>query len=249
MNDTKSQSIFDIDFKDLALLLLKRIWLLILAFAICFGFIYYTRELPKRPLYTAVATMYVSNSNETKYYYSTSDTYNSQNLIKVCSVVMRTDAVASLVRDELKEQDEKYANISLAAISGSINVTSIEETEVMRITCTTGDPQMSADICNAILSIVPDVLTERIKVGTAEPLDTAVVPMGSTNHPSFRTPALYGFMGAAVVAVIIVLAYLLDTRIKSKEEITNQYGIPILSEIPNFNIKSKERYNMYYEYK
>jgi len=49
------------------------------------------------------------------------------------------------------------------------------------------------------------------------------------------------------MAVILVIAYLLDNRIRSKEEITDQYGIPVLSDIPNFNVKSKERYQTYYE--
>ena len=67
-----------------------------------------------------------------------------------------------------------------------------------------------------------------------------------TNYPSFKIPALGGLALALVVAVVIVLSYYLDTRIKSKEEITERYGIPILSEIPNFNMKSKERYRTYY---
>jgi capsular polysaccharide biosynthesis protein len=83
-------------------------------------------------------------------------------------------------------------------------------------------------------------------VGAANPLDTAEDAYRG-NMPSLKSAILFGFIGAAAMAVILVIAYLLDNRIRSKEEITDQYGIPVLSDIPNFNVKSKERYQTYYE--
>ncbi len=243
MNTQNSQSVFDIDFRDLGLLLIRRFWILVLCFALCFGYIYYTKETVKVPLYTASATMYVSNSNDVRYYYSTSDTYNAQKLIETCSVVIKTNKVIDKVVDQL---DGKY---KASEIRSSISVSSIQETEVMQIICTTTDPNKSAEICNAILVVVPSILKENIKVGAAEILDEAQVPQTKTNLPSFRQPFIYGIAAAAVAGVIIVVAYLLDTRIKSKEEITAQYGIPVLSDIPNFNVKAKERYRTYYEHR
>lgn len=243
MNNQSSQSIFDVDFKDIAILLLRRAWAIILAFAICFGYIYYTKEITKVPMYTASATMYVSNSNDTKYIYSSSDVYNASALIDTCSVVIKTNTVMELVVEEL---DGKY---SQSYIKSCINVFSVNETEVMQITATTPDAQGSADICNAVLKVIPQILKDKIKVGAANVLDEAVIPTSCTNLPSFKKPVIYGLGGAVIVAAVVIIAYLLDTRIKSKEEITEQYGLPILSDIPNFNIKTKERYNNYYEYR
>ncbi len=236
-------SVFDINFKELFFLLLRRLWAMILAFAIVFGGWYYFKEMPKRPYYTARATMFVSNSGDTKNYYSAGDTYNAQALIETCGVVIKTDRVVSEVSEVL---GGKYSD---AVIRSSISVSSVSETEVMEIKCTTDDPVKSADICNAVLQVVPSVLKERIKVGAAEILDTASVPTAASNLPSFHDPFVYGLLAAAIVAAGIVISYLLDTRIRSKEEITAQYGIPILSEIPNFTMRPKEKYRSYYEYK
>lgn len=243
VNNQNDQSIFDVDFKDIAVLLLRRAWAIILAFVICFSYIYYTKEITKVPLYTASATMYVTNSNNTKYVYSSSDSYNASALIETCSVVIKTNTVMELVAEELGgKYPQNY-------IKSCINVVSVNETEVMQITATTQDPQSSADICNAVLEVVPKILKERIKVGAANVLDYAEVPTVKTNLPSFKKPITYGLIAAGVVAVVVVLTYLLDTRIKSKEEITAQYGIPVLSDIPNFNIKAKERYQTYYDHR
>ncbi len=305
---SKNEGGFEIDLKEVALLLLKRIWILLLCFAVCFGALYYIVEIPKKPMYIATATMYVSSSNETISSYSTNESRNSQDLIKVCSVVIKQNVVTEPVIEEmqvraqvLKQNAEslaadadaietgaapndtvsletelgaadtleatpqskaarlrerskalmnlydEYMNMDSAFIAESVDVSPVDETQVMKITCTTEDAQMSIDICNSVLDIVPDMLIERIKVGVAEPLDTATeITTVGTNYPSFKIPALGGLALALVVAVVIVLSYYLDTRIKSKEEITERYGIPILSEIPNFNMKSKERYRTYY---
>ena len=52
-----------IDIKSIVLLLLRRIWILILAFLLCFIFTYCMFERPKVPVYSATAMMYVSNTS------------------------------------------------------------------------------------------------------------------------------------------------------------------------------------------
>ena len=45
-----------------------------------------------------------------------------------------------------------------------------------------------------------------------------------------------GFIaGAALAALIIFLINLFDTRVKSSEELSNKYNLPILGEVPNLH--------------
>ncbi len=262
-NNNNNGALLDIDFKDLALLLLKRFWLIVLAFALLFSYKWWfakDAEQKKVPTWTSSATMYVTNSNETKFIYSTSDTYNAQNLIKTCAVVIGTNQVRSQIADQLNSMEQ--AKVDAAAAEGktyepyeysawnigSISISSVRETEVMSISVTNTDRDRAKDVCNAILKVVPKVLKEKIMVGAANPIDDASEPyMG--NLPTIKNALMYGLIGAAGMAVLIVIAYLLDNRIRSKEEITQQYGIPVLSDIPNFNAKTKERYSTYYEHR
>ena len=47
---------------------------------------------------------------------------------------------------------------------------------------------------------------------------------------------LIGFVaGAAVAMLIIFLINIFDTRVKSAEELTTKYNLPILGEIPNLH--------------
>lgn len=259
-NTTNNGGLLDIDFKDLALLLLKKLWLIIICFALFFSYKWWFVEQKKVPTYTASASMYVTSSNETRWIYSTSDTYNATNLIKTCGVVITTEEVRQQIAELLNSTEaakveaaaaegKTYTPVEYTAGTlGSIQISSVEETEVMSISVTTGDRQKSVDVCNAILKVVPKVLKEKIMVGAANPLDTAT-DAWKGNLPSLKSAIVFGLIGAAAMAVLIVIAYLLDNRIRSKEEITEQYGIPVLSDIPNFNVKSKERYQTYYEHR
>ncbi len=258
MNNNNNGTLLDIDFKDLALLLLKRFWLIVICFALFFSFKWFVQEQKKKPTWTSTATMYVTNSNDTKYIYSTSDTYNATNLIKTCAVVIGTNQVRMQIVDQLNateqskadaaaEKGETYEPYLYNSLNiGAINISSVNETEVMSISVTNDDPERAVEVCNAILKVVPKVLKEKIMVGAANPIDDAQ-PAYIGNLPNMRNAVVFGLIGAAAMAVILVLAYLLDNRIKSKEEITQQYGIPVLSDIPNFNVKTKERYSTYYE--
>lgn len=251
MDNKNTPGMFEnIDYKDLAFMILRRLWIVILAFAIAFAYCYYTKELTRVPCYKTSATMYVTNSNDIKYYYSSSDTYNAQNLIKTCGVVINTAGVRQEIADELNSQGKTYVDGNpYKADYINIEVSSVNETEVMQITATTTNPQVSADICNAALEVVPQVLKDKIKVGAAEVLDVAPVNKSNINQPTYNSPLMYGGVAAGIVVAVFVMLYMVDTRIKSKEEITQVYGLPVLSEIPNFNVKSKERYNAYYEHR
>lgn len=241
-NNQNNQSIFDIDFRDVALLLLKRAWIIILVATCCFAYDWFFVEQERIPMYTAQAKMYVTNSNDVKYYYSTSDSFNSSKLIETCNEVIKTNSVMSMVSKEL---DGEY---SAAYIRGAINISSVNETEVMLITCVTAKAEASVEICNAVLKVVPEILKDKIKVGAAEEIDRAEGAVQG-NYPQIANSIKFAVLAALGVAVVVVLVYLLDTRIKSKEEITMQYNIPVLSDIPNFNIKNKERYQAYYEHR
>ncbi len=259
-NNSNNGSLLDIDFKDLGLLLLKKLWLIVIAFALLFSYKWWFVEKKKMPTWTSNATMYVTNSNETKFYYNTSDTYSASKLINTCAQVINTNLVKSQIADQLNSMEQ--AKVDAAAEEGNtytpyeynawnigaINISSVAETEVMSISVTSDDPERAVDSCNAILKVVPKVLKEKIMVGAANPLDEAQAPYKG-NLPNMRSAVMFGLLGAGGMAVILVVAYLLDNRIRSKEEITQQYGIPVLSDIPNFNVKSKERYTTYYEHR
>lgn len=234
----------NINIKAYLQLLLRRAWMLILAFAIAFGLVYCLYEYPKQPVYTAEATMFVKSSDADQKYYTSTESYAAQALIKTCSVVIKSDTVAREIQAVLAET---YPGLTIYQIQGCMSINSVNETEIMSIRATTGDPQLSVDICNAALDVVPQMLLDVVKVGAANVLDGATYAT-SSNFPSFRSPMMYGALAAAAVAGVLFLIFILDTRIKGSEEIVRLYKLPVIGEIPNFNHSASGRYGRYSRY-
>lgn len=225
-------------------LLLKRSWIMLIAFVVSFVAVYLVNERPKVPVYTAEATMFVKSSDADQKYYSSAEAYAAQDLIRTCSVAIKSNTVASHIQEVLKDT---YPDLTVGQIKGCMSISSINETEIMSIRATTGSPELSVDICNAALDVVPQMLIDVVKVGAANVLDSASSVV-SSNYPSYQSPMMAGLFAVCAVAGVLFLIFLLDTRIKGSEELVKMYKLPVIGEIPNFNQSSGKRYGRYGKY-
>lgn len=244
-----------IDLKAMALLLLRHAWIIILAFLLCFILTYFAVERPKVPVYSATATMYVSPGSST--YYSSGNQLNAQALINVCNVIVKSNRALTSVMEELDTLDGTADGVftsavsgrkyTAAAIKGMVNLSSVNNTEVMAVRVTCGDETDAIIIADAIVDVVPLVVEDIINSGYAKKVDSAY-RSGTGNMPGLTKPAAIGFFAAALVSAIIILISTFDTRIHTKDDITAVYNVPIIGEIPDFSGKTNERYYARYEH-
>ena len=236
-----------INFRAYFSLLFRYFWLLILAFAVAGSYSWFALEQSKSPIYTAQSTMYVTSGKQENWVqYSTSYQYAAQALIETCSVVIQSDRSIEQIRQQLIDQ---YPDISAGEIRGAISVGSVNDTEVMSITVTSSDKGKAIDIANAALEVVPAILKDVVKVGEANPLDTASHASAS-NFPSMRGPFIFGSVAAVGVAGLLFVFIFFDTRIKDEEELIRDFGLTVIGEVPNFTHPVGGKYSYYrYAYK
>ena len=180
-----------IDLARLAVYILKRIWLVILCAAIGFGIMYY-RASKSPDTYTASGTMFVTNSNPNLVNYgytSTSDISSAVQLVNIYSEVVKSETVMQRVLEygiEPAEENgtdhdillsQKYPGISSDYIRSVISMRSVNETPMVRVSCTTLNPRMSADICNSVLQVAPGAIKDVVSAGEAKAQDYATVPV------------------------------------------------------------------------
>jgi capsular polysaccharide biosynthesis protein len=135
-------------------------------------------------------------------------------------------------------------SISASQIKSLVSISSVNDTEVISISATTENPQLSADICTYISEVAPSLLTRVTQAGSVEPVGTAKVPT-SPSSPNVKKITMIGFMLGFVLAVaIVVIADLIDNRIKFADDFKKKFSdIPVLSEIPDMSeTESKVRY-------
>ena len=172
--------------------------------------------------------MYVNNnSNQEGNYLSSNDLSVAVRLVNTYINIIESDRVLEKVIVETGAQLEHDA------LREMIRAAAVNETEMFAVTVTSNDAQLSADLANAIAKVSPEVISQIIKGSSAEIIDYAKVPP-TYSSPNYTQSAILGFFVGALLAVVaIVIASMLDVRIKSEEDLTETFSFPVLGSIPD----------------
>lgn len=218
-----------IDLVRLIRYLLKRIWLPILCALIGFGGMYYRSTYMMPDTYTAFATMYVFNGNPNaiNYQYTTATDINtSVMLVDTYAVVIRSNKVMEAVAEQLDQ------SILPQYIASTLSMSSVGETGVMQIACTTPDPQLSMDICNAVVSIAPAEIIRVVNAGSAEVIDYAELPLEPNNRQPIKKGIIGALAGGVLGAGVLLIFFLMNRKLADTRDWTDNYTLPVLSTIP-----------------
>lgn len=178
-----------------------------------------------RNTYTASTTMYVlvkNNSNN-----------NSSSLSSDLSASqMVTNDVSSLL-DSDRVTNETAADLGLADLKGyKVSVSSETTSRVISLSVTSTDPDGAARVANAMAENVSSIAQQVMDVQSVNVIDQAQTP----SKPSGPNRTLYvavAFLAGLFAAVaIVVLADMLNTKVRSQEELEELLGIPVIGRVP-----------------
>lgn len=231
MNET-----VEIDLRELLKILLKRSWLILLC-AVIMGasVLVYTHKFVE-PTYQASVTIYVNNnSNKDSNHISSSDLAVALRLVETYVNIIQSDTVLE------KVISETGLTLSAGQIRGMLSAKAVGETEMFRVSITSTNPQMSADIANAIAEAAPTEISKIIEGSAAKIIDYAKVPT-VPSAPNYSTNTVVGGAVGAVIAVILVIVmHLADVRVKKEEDLLRIMDAPVLGVIPDLEELSRKK--------
>ena len=217
----------EIDLKEFFRVLLRRSWIIILC-AVLLGtsLLVYTMNFVA-PKYQASTSIYINNNSG-----HSGDSVSSGDLAVALRLVA---SYANIIKSErvLNKVIEKTGLVmSPAQLQGMVKAEPMGETEMLEVTITTPNAQMSADIANAIAEVAPGEIKEIIEGSSAKIVDYAKVP-SSPSSPNYVTSFILGAaIGAFLVIGVLLLQMVTDARIKSEDDLTRICAIPVLGTIP-----------------
>lgn len=230
MNSKRKLKGTDIDLLSILSNVWKKKYIIILACVIGALAMFLRAEFLLDSTYTASATMYANNSKDTEESdkISSSDMSASIKLINACGVIIKSDPVIEQVAKEL----------GVKWVPGSINVYSVNETQVFKVDVTYTDPEQAALVANAIAKVAPEQIANIVDGCSVKLISNAKVPT-SKSWPSKKTETMKGaVIGFAISLFAVCIITLLDTRIK-KEDDLERWDYPILGVIPSFTSAQK----------
>ncbi len=207
-------------------------------------------------LYKSSVSIYVKNSSEQKVDVATaSDLSAAKSLASTYIVILDDDVVYDKVSEMLltaygsdqmssfftiKKDDNGKEYIPASQIRSLVTASTVNNTEVISISATTRDPQLSADICNDIATYAKDLLTQVAKAGSVESIGSAKVPTSASGPNVKRYTIIGALIGFVLAAAVVIIIKLFDNRINTADDIKNRFDIPVLGEIPDLEMNDKE---------
>lgn len=186
--------------------------------------------------YAARATMYVygvSDPDDSK----GNDWGDPTEIAENCTVILTDTDVLEKVADKLNRP------VPAAALQGMVSVSTVGKTNVLSVSALTTDAKLSADICNAVTEVAPDVIQQIVKKGSVETISMAK-PAAAPAGPNLKKNALLGALaGLLLMALLAIVAELTDKTIKSLSDLKAHTNIPLLGEIPLMNSPKRKELN------
>lgn len=223
--------------QDIVRTIMSHIWI-ILAAAFLFGtasWIYTAKRIPK--MYQTSVTFYaVGNAQQGDTSINTGEISTSRLLASTYSFIFRTNTVMKAAADKLGEMGYP---ISYQAIKAMTTV-STTNTEIFTATFSSADKAHLKQIANTVADVGVEWIKEIVGSGGAKIIDYAEEP-GAPYSPDVKANVITGaLIGFLLAAVIVVIRMLTDTTIWNEEDLTKQYGIPVLGSIPQLTSLEKQ---------
>lgn len=225
-NQTETQ----ISIIDIINMMLTFWWLIVILAVLVGGGTYAYSKLTSVEQYSSFATIYINTQTEQK-----TDDVNTTAIVDAATLmptyieVLSSKPFLETISDDI---DNKY---DFDAINQMVTYSSTDETNILGITVKSVDAHDAYLIAESISHNAPDKIRQVFEGGSVKLINYAEESVLPLPNNSLKK-GLIGFIaGAALAALIIFLINLFDTRVKSSEELSAKYNLPILGEVSNLH--------------
>lgn len=178
----------------------------------------------KKPMYKSNTTVVLISEKGNNY--SQNDAQLNKNLIGTYSEIVKSRKVL----------DEVIGNLGLdyntADLSNKINVSSVENTEIIKISVSDNDAVRAKLITDEIAKVFSEKIKEVYNLENVSVLDKAVVSKKPYNINFIKDSVIYLAIGFVLSFGIVFVMYYFDTTIKSSSSIEDKLGLTILGIVP-----------------
>lgn len=185
-----------------------------------------------KPKYKAYTTLVLAQAdvmvpeNESQQGITQSELTLNQKLVPTYSELVKTKNVLREVIRELK------LNVDEDELKKNVTVKLVEDTELIQITVTNKNALDAKNIANKIAEIFSDRIKDIYKINNITIVDEAEEPSAPYNINHIRDIAIFMAIGLVVAVIYVLLTNILDSTVKSAEDIEKELEVSVLASIP-----------------
>ena len=186
----------------------------------------------KTPLYSGDTTILLvqdsGNSNMTQ-----NDVALNQKLVATYSEIIKSRRVLNQVIKQLQ------LDYTAEALSSKINVSSINDTEIIKISVSDEDAETACVIADTIANVFEKEIVELYNLKNVSIIDEAEIQDHPYNINTVRDLIIFFLAGAVLSVGVVFVFYYFDTSVKSSEEIEAKLGVTVIGTVPLYKRKKK----------
>ena len=180
------------------------------------------------PLYNSTTSVIlVSENNANNLGTLNSELQANNTLVSTYSQIVKSRKVVSKVINNLK-LDYTYKELY-----ERINVSSIDDTAIIKIEVADPDSELSAKIANEVARVFMVEVQKFYHLDNVSVVDKAVIVDKPYNVNFIKDNIIYLAIGIVISFGIIFIFFYFDTTIKTSEEIEEKFGLTVLGVIPD----------------
>ncbi len=226
----------EIDLKELFEFIKKKIGLLItITVVICLlGCIY--GLFIQKPMYKSYTTIILGGNETTASQTITqSDITLNKNLVDTYAEIVKSRRVLEQVIAEL-DLEETYEELS-----NKISVSSVNNTEIIKITVADRNPIEAKNVANVTANFFSKEVVKLYNMNNVNVLDEANEANEPYNINIPKQVIIYFFIGIIIALSILFIIFYFDRTIKSVEQVEQKIKLPILGGVEEYKKGGKRK--------
>ena len=183
------------------------------------------------PLYQSHTSIVLARSGDSNTI-TQSDVSLNANLVTTYREIIKSKLILDQVIKNLN------LNITDSELKSMINVTSVEDTELIDISVSNPDKVTAMNIANQIAMVFKNEITSIYNIENVSIVDKAAISNAPYNIHPLKQYIMGVLAGFVIASIIILIMFSFDDTIKKREEIEEKVGLSLLGTIPiNNNAK------------
>lgn len=187
----------------------------------------------QKPKYESYTTILLTKTSEDNTSINQNDLTINQKLVTTYREIIKSRRILKQVKKNLE------LDISIKRLEKMIDVSSVNDTEIIKIVVTNKDKELAPRIANEIANVFSNEIVELYKIQNIGIIDKAIVSNTPANINPIKEEVIFIGSGVIIGALLVLVIYFFDSSIRSIEEIENKIGLPIIGTIPLKNRKKR----------
>lgn len=183
------------------------------------------------PIYRSQTSLVLTKTDNGNTTITQNDISLNKNLVSTYREIVKSRRILSEVIDNLELE------ISYADLTEQVEVSSVNDTELIVISVYNEDNTLARQIANEIARVFKTEITEIYNIENVSIIDKALVSKEPYNVNVLKQIVLGIGAGFLLGSCLIVVLFYMDDTVKTEEDIENKLGLSVLGRVPKYKNK------------